>query len=384
MAENRVPDSDHRKINLMVLVNSDALAADHTVFPAVRAFCARHDIRDVGIVDMQDNLGFFESFDPVHAAYLNVRYADDKYDFDTMDDYPLNKIKPSDFDVGWYRLDTTGDYPLGKLFGLIKIHFDIPFFNSLDGMLEFGSKAKLFDIQDDLISADGHRFVPESRICGCVTAVKMFQQQLDKEVVVKSFYGSGGEEVHLLSDFDNDQRLDDFIKEAGGEIFVQEFIAMERVTDDRIILMFDPETGDMEALCALRRVAKKGTWKANLAQGATGEIMEIDERHREMARILSPMLLNNGIYLAGVDILYDENSLSAEGRRMPRITEINVRNVGGIAHITEVTGIDYTKEIVERFCYLFQNHAFRPDLYDPMLEMVEEEVDYPETDATKH
>lgn len=382
--DNEVSDCTPQKINLMIVVNSKAFLPENTIFPAVQAFAKRPEIGKIALVDMQDNSGLFEDFDPAHAALLNVRLLDENYSYETMENYHLHKVDPAEFHVGWYRMDTPAGYHLGKLFGLMKIHFDMPFFNSLDGMLEYGSKAKLHDLQDDLISSDGHRYIPASQICGCPTSIKMFQKQLEKEVVIKSFFGCGGKEVHLLSDFEGDKALKEFIATSGGEVYVQEFVRMGRVIDDRIILMFDPDTGDMEAKCGLRRIAQKGEWKANMSLGATGELLEIDDRHREMARVLGPSLIEQGIYLAGVDVLYDEDVLDQDGNAMPRITEINVRNVGGVAEATEATGINYIQDLLDGLCYLFQNHSLREGVADSMLEMVEEEVDYSETDVTEH
>ena len=387
---NRGPETQTpQQINLMIVVNSETFEPDQTIFPAVQALVDHKMISKVGIVDLQDNKELFLNFDANHAGFLNVRFPDNQYTQEKMHDYHLHKIKPSDFHVGWFRMDTPAGYDLDTLFNLFKVNFGIPFFNNLDGMLEYGSKAKLIDLQKKLVSKDGEPYIPASAICGCITSIKMFQDKIKKDIVVKSFFGAGGKEVHRMnvdgtSDFSNDEELSNFIQEVGGEVYVQEFIKMDRITDDRIIVMFDPETGDMKATCALRRVAKEGQWKANIAQGGVGEVMEMDERHHELAEAVGLELINAGIYMAGIDVLYDADQLDDKGRDVPKITEINVRNVGGIAETSEATGIDYMTGFIDSLCYLFVEHGLVSREETRLFSALEEEIEYLESDATKH
>lgn len=356
--------TDQSKINLLIIVNSDAYCDMTALFPATKYFLRRKNVNKLAILDMKHNPLLFRDIDERALKYMNVCYPDSNYSYDNYSDYPLHKASCKDFNCGWFRMDAPTGYDLKPLFSLLQKKSNIPFFNSLEGMLEYGSKAKLNELQDVLISSEGHRYIPQSIVASNVDDINDFQNKVQKDVVVKSFYGCGGKEVYRRNldgtgDMVDAQEMQRFIEQAGGQVCVQEFVRMERIIDDRVIVMFDPESQEMRARCIVRRVAQEGQWKANLSLGAMAEFEEVDERHCEMAQLLSDLLIENGIFFAGIDVLYDGDSLDCEGRCLPRITEINVRNVGGITEASRLSQRNYTKEFVDEHYDIFLNSIKR-------------------------
>lgn len=335
------PRVEVEPVNLMVVVNSDTFDPEDTIFPVVAKMAQNPHIGKIAIVDKNDNPGYFNDFDG-DISELNVRYTGEDFSYDAFFNARIEQADGSEFNAGWSRFDPPQGYDMPRLYAQLQEDFDIPFYNNLDHMIDMGSKGKLIEIQDSLLSGEGHRYIPQSRTLNRVEEIQAFANELGKDVVVKSFYGSGGREVFRLSEFADDSDLRQFIDSVGGQVYVQEFVKMNKAYDDRVFLIVDPETGLLEAKGAVRRVAAGDGWKSNLSQGGGKEAVELDERHYELARVLGRVLQNKGILFAGVDVMYDDEDLDELGRPRLKIAEINVRNVGGLVEAEQVNGIDLT------------------------------------------
>ncbi len=94
------------------------------------------------------------------------------------------------------------------------------------------------------------------------------------------------------------------------------------------------ESGDLRVLvingtilgCVLRD-PKKGSRLANLHRGGHGEYFEINDFHREVARVVSDDLRQFGLYLLGLDFIGD------------KITEINITSPTALPLINKISGI---------------------------------------------
>ncbi len=350
--------SNTAKLNILIIVNSDSFEYFNSLFTATRYFYEDPLVNKVALLDLQHNPTFFSDFDDF-GTQVKVIHPDAHYSFETFKNYDVYDADVTEFDGVLMRMNVTTGYDLKALSQKLKNIFSVPFINDLDGMLEFGSKGKLAEMQNTLTD-DGVCYIPETRNCATAKEVHDFRRTVDEDIVIKSFYGYGGKEVFLMlhdgfGDFADDMELDAFIQNVGGEVCVQKFIKTDRVIDDRVILLFDPETQTMKAPCIMRRSAPEGMWRANVTQGATMTFCGVDERHVKIANLLGAELIRAGIYLAGVDVLYDQENVDAQGRALPKITEVNVRNVGGLINISEWAGIDYTRQFTDGVCYLFRN-----------------------------
>ena len=346
------------KLNILIIVNSDSFEYFNSLFTATRYFYEDPLVNKVALLDLQHNPRFFSDFDDL-STQVKVIHPDAGYSFETFNNYGVHDADVTDFDGVLMRMNVTTGYDLKALSQKLKKIFSVPFINDLDGMLEFGSKGKLAEMQKSLTD-NGVCYIPETRNCRTAQEVHDFRREVDEDIVIKSFYGYGGKEVFLMSydgfgDFDDDAALDDFIQKVGGQVCVQKFVKTDSVIDDRVILLFDPKTQTMKAPCIMRRTAQPGMWRANATQGATLSFCDVDERHIKIADLLGAELIAAGIYLAGVDVLYDQENLDAQGRALPKITEVNVRNVGGLINISEWAGIDYTRQFTDGICYLLRD-----------------------------
>ncbi len=119
----------------------------------------------------------------------------------------------------------------------------------------------------------------------------------------------------------------------GQDIVLQEYVKESKGRDIRILVVGG------KVIASMRRVAKKGEFRANLHRGGVGQNVTLPASYKRVAVKAAEVM---GLEVAGVDVL--------EGKRGPRILEIN--SSPGIEGIERATGIDVAAAIVahiERF-----------------------------------
>lgn len=113
----------------------------------------------------------------------------------------------------------------------------------------------------------------------------------------------------------------------GQDIVLQEYVRESKGRDVRAIVVGG------RVIAAMRRVAKKGEFRANLHRGAKGTGVDLPASYRSAAIRAAKAM---GLGVAGVDML--------EGRRGPRILEIN--SSPGLEGIERASGIDVAEAII--------------------------------------
>ena len=125
----------------------------------------------------------------------------------------------------------------------------------------------------------------------------------------------------------------------GQDIVLQEYVRESKGRDVRVIVVGG------KVIAAMRRVAKKGEFRANLHRGAKGSNVHLPPAYKRAAiRAAGSM----GLGVAGVDML--------EGRRGPRILEIN--SSPGLEGVERATGVDVAGAIVEFAETYASRHGF--------------------------
>lgn len=114
----------------------------------------------------------------------------------------------------------------------------------------------------------------------------------------------------------------------GQDIVLQEYVRESKGRDVRVIVVGGT------VVAAMRRVAKKGEFRANLHRGARGSGMKLTRVYRNIAVRAAAIM---GLEIAGVDML--------EGKKGPRILEIN--SSPGLEGIERASSIDVAGAIVE-------------------------------------
>jgi len=153
------------------------------------------------------------------------------------------------------------------------------------------------------------------------------------EVVLKPAFMAGGEGVvRLKADVpDFKSRVQKFLEELGKEpIVAQQYLPRVFAGDKRVFILAGEPIG------AVRRMPQGDDFRANLHAGGLAEATDVDARDREIAGRVAPLLAEEGILFAGLDVI--------DGR----LTEINVTSPTLVRELKRFGGADIPARFWER------------------------------------
>lgn len=168
---------------------------------------------------------------------------------------------------------------------------------------------------------------PKTWVGRDLDALVDFAQRFD-QVVLKVLYLMGGDGVIKLkaSDPDFRARAAKFMEAVGREpILAQEFMPAVSGGDKRLFVL------DGEPFGAIRRMPQGGDFRANLHAGGIAEPAEIDDNDRRIAAAVAPLLKQEGILFAGLDVIAG------------KLIEINVTSPTLVQELKRFTGLDLPK-----------------------------------------
>ncbi|TCR00414.1 glutathione synthetase-like protein [Neorhizobium sp. JUb45] len=106
------------------------------------------------------------------------------------------------------------------------------------------------------------------------------------------------------------------------------------------------------AYAALRRVPAKGEVRSNMHVAGTAAPAEITPKILEVAEMVGPKPIGDGMFLVGLDIVGD------------KILEINVFSPGGLQDIAQLQGVDLSVDVItalEQKVEMRRNYAGKID-----------------------
>jgi glutathione synthase len=86
---------------------------------------------------------------------------------------------------------------------------------------------------------------------------------------------------------------------------------------------------------AFRRVRTGGDMRSNIHAGGKLKEARIDETALNIAEIVRPKIVQDGMFLVGLDIVGD------------KLMEINVFSPGGLGSAQKFTGVNFTRAVIE-------------------------------------
>ncbi len=167
--------------------------------------------------------------------------------------------------------------------------------------------------------------------CLANTLVSSNQDQLHQFIneqgigVVKPLDGMGGKDIFKLTKGDSNinEVLEYLTQNSTTPIMAQEFLPEIAQGDKRILLINGKPIN-----YALARMPAKGSFKGNLAAGATGVGQPLSDRDRYLCEQIAPTLKAKGLMFVGLDVIGDY------------ITEINVTSPTCIRELDEQFGLN--------------------------------------------
>jgi len=177
-----------------------------------------------------------------------------------------------------------------------------------DGVLVVNKPQSLRDANEKLFALNFSHCMPSTLISTQIEQIKSFIKA-EKIVVVKPLDGMGGNDIFKLSEGDSniDEVLNYLTHQGTRQILTQAFLA-DIAKGDKRILLINGKPIDY----ALARMPAEGSFKGNLAAGATGVGQPLSDRDYYLCEQIGPTLKDKGLMFVGLDVIGDY------------ITEINV------------------------------------------------------------
>ncbi len=154
--------------------------------------------------------------------------------------------------------------------------------------------------------------------------------------VIKPLSGSGGEGVFLVR-ADDPANLNQMIDAVSrdGYIIAQEYLTKAEDGDTRLFLMNGLPLRHKGRYAAFRRIRSGGDMRSNLhAGGSLAKAIMTDEA-LELAEIVRPKLVQDGMFLVGIDIVGH------------KLMEINVFSPGGLGSAQKLEGVNFNEAVID-------------------------------------
>ncbi len=325
-------------MNIGIVVNDIPSEVDGytTTHLAMAATSLGHEVWYMGVGDL--------ALDPDDKCYARARcVAEKKYRTGGTYLYALQgkhakcrRICLDELDVLLLRNDPAKDVnsrPWARLaginFGRLAMRHGVFVLNDPDGLTRAINKMYL------------HSFPEEVRSKALITRdrkeIKDFIESQRGWGILKPLAGSGGRNVFLVRPDDGaniNQMIDAVATE--GYIIAEEYLPEAQRGDTRLFLMnAEPLQlkGHYAAFHRVRR-ANDSDMRSNITVGAIAQRAIVTEQMLQLAELVRPKLIQDGMFLVGLDIVGD------------KLLEINVFSPGGLASLDKLEGVNFCREII--------------------------------------
>jgi len=254
----------------------------------------------------------------------------------------MRDIKVQDNPNHWFDLSEPEDLPLAEC-DCILMRLDPPFnmdyvFTTYflqrasdDGVLVLNNPSALRDLNEKVFTAWFPQCCPPTLITSINDKIRDFHQEF-QDIIVKPLDGMGGSSIFRLKKDDPNvsvvlETMTDF---GSTQIMAQQYIP-EIVDGDKRILV----VGGTPVSHALARMPAAGETRGNLAAGGKGIAIPLSNRDREIAETIGPVLLEKGVFFAGIDVIGDW------------VTEINVTSPTCARELNAQAGLDIGAQFMD-------------------------------------
>ncbi len=153
--------------------------------------------------------------------------------------------------------------------------------------------------------------------------------------VLKPLQGSGGASVFLVQkgDIPNLNQMIDAVSR-DGFVIAQEYLSAAEAGDMRLFVMNGRPLQVKGKYAAFRRTRSGGDMRSNIHAGGKLAAAEVDSIALKIAEIVRPKLVQDGMFLVGLDIVGE------------KLMEINVFSPGGLGSAQKFTKINFNKYVI--------------------------------------
>ena len=198
------------------------------------------------------------------------------------------------------------------------------------GVKVFNDPKALRNNNEKLAILDYPSLITDTIVSSSKEIIKDFIER-NSEVVIKPLGLMGGEGIRRLHHKDVDllETLD-LINHKKEKMMIQKFIPEVFEGDKRVILISGEECG-----FSVTRIPQGDDFRGNLAAGGKAEVRELNNRDLEIVNAIKPKLIEQGILVAGIDILGSF------------LTEINITSPTCFRELYDQQGINLAKNLIQ-------------------------------------
>lgn len=305
-----------------------------TTHLALEAMHRGHEVWHVNLSDMA-----YDPDEQVHATASrppNNEYgsAQEMLSHLQSDQAVRKRITVDEFDVLMLRNDPAEDFlarPWARLaginFGRLAMRHGVIVLNNPDGLNHAVNKTYLQYFPKSVR--------PRSLITRSKEDIRRFANAEGGTIVIKPLAGSGGRNVFLIRPEDSpnfNQMIEAVLQE--GYVIAQEYLPLAVEGDTRLLLMNGRILRHEGKIAAIRRRRSMGDMRSNMSAGGTRAAADITDIMIGLAETVRPRLIEDGIFLAGLDIVED------------KIMEINVFSPGALYGASQIAGVNFMEAVI--------------------------------------
>ena len=244
------------------------------------------------------------------------------------------RINVGDLDVLMLRNDPAADGSrpwakrAGIMFGRAAVRRGVLVLNDPNGLAKAENKQYLELFPEEVR--------PQTLISRDVGQIKDFAREHGGTIVLKPLEGSGGQSVFLVRPEDQsnlNQMIDAVSRD--GYVIAQEYLPAAAEGDTRLFMLNGRPLRHKGKLAAFRRRRVGGDLRSNVHAGGKVAPAEIDSRALNLAEVVRPKLVQDGMFLVGLDIVGD------------KLMEINVFSPGGLGTAQKFEGVNFSSAVIQ-------------------------------------
>ena len=214
----------------------------------------------------------------------------------------------------------------GIMFGRVALRHGVVVLNDPNGLAQAINKM-YFQLFPEEVR-------PRTLITRDRNEIKAFAREIG-DIVVKPLQGSGGTGVFLVrqNDLGNVNQMVESISR-DGYIVAQEYLPAAAEGDLRLFMMNGAPLRHRGKYAAFRRLRSSDDIRSNIHAGGTKAQAVVDDNALRIAEIVRPKLVEDGMFLVGLDIVGD------------KLMEINVFTPGGLGSAQKFEGVTFSPAVI--------------------------------------
>lgn len=177
---------------------------------------------------------------------------------------------------------------------------------------------------------------PKTLISRNHSDILSFIEEMEGNAVLKPLQGSGGSSVFLVQ-IDDRSNVNQMIETLtrDGYVIAQEYLPAAAEGDTRLFMMNGKPLRHKGKYAAFQRLRTGEDMRSNIHAGGKLHQADITNTHLRVAEIVRPKLVQDGMFLVGLDIVGD------------KLMEINVFSPGGLGSAQRLEKVNFSKAVLD-------------------------------------